>query len=226
MTDVINPEVTAHVPTNTVDDTFNTVIDGPNPECYRVKGEGIRIHSTTEGNSDRLVERFNELDNSRSEESRNDSVIRLVEPRSRRLSQDERETETIPGRLSEEIEEPSSVVSTVEGSSEQLTLSGPPDPPRVSSKSEVNRQVILSCEKSCEVPGQYGSNRIKPNPKSKVRGILNIEFKDIPCKDIYPKNLKSRIGEMIKSCNTCQKNTSVKPTTQVSHFSCSVYKKM
>ena len=213
MTDVINPEVTAHVPTNTVDDTFNTVIDGPNPDCYRVKGAGLRIHSTTEGNSDRLVERFfDELDNSRSEDTRKDSVIMLVEPRSLRLSQDERETETIPGRLSEEIEGPSSVVSTVEGSSEQLTLSGPPDPPRVSSKSEVNSQVILSCEKSCDVPGQCGSNRIKPNLKSKVRGILNINwdekiskwfrmdlkelllssskfqrFKDIPCKDIYPK---------------------------------------
>ena len=101
MTDVINLEVTAHVPTNTVDDTFNTAIDGPNPDCYRVKGEGLRIHSTTEGNSDRLVQRFfDELVDSRSEETRKDPVIMLVEPRSLRLSQDERETETIPGRLS------------------------------------------------------------------------------------------------------------------------------
>ena len=261
MTDVINPEVTAHVPTNTVDDTFNTVIDGPDPTFYHVIGEGKEIHSTTEGNSDRLVKRFfDELDNSRSEDTRKDSVIMLVEPRSLRLSQDERETETIPGRLSEEIEEPSSVVSTVEGSSEQLTLSGPPDPPRVSSKSEVNSQVILSCEKSCDVPGQCGSNRIKPNLKSKVRGILNINWDEkiskwfrivhvhnvghtglerttsklfeIPEVQRYslqgylPKDLKSRIGEMIKSCNTCQKNTSMKPTAQASHFSCSVYKKI
>ena len=261
MTDVTDPEVTAHVPTNTVDDTFNTVIDGPDPTFYHVIGEGKEIHSTTEGNSDRLVQRFfDELVDSRSEETRKDPVIMLVEPRSLRLSQDERETETIPGRLSEEIVEPSSVVSTVEGSSEQLTLSGPPDPPRVSSKSEVNSQVILSCEKSCDVPGQCGPNRIKPDLRSKVRGILNINWDEkiskwfrivhvhnvghtglerttsklfeIPEVQRYslqgylPKDLKSRIGEMIKSCNTCQKNTSMKPTAQASHFSCSVYKKM
>jgi hypothetical protein len=52
------------------------------------------------------------------------------------------------------------------------------------------------------------------------------DFQRMSLRGLLPLDLEGRIAEKIKSCNTCQKNSSLKPTTQGSHFSCSVYKKM
>ena len=152
----------------------------------------------------------------------------------------------------------------VEGSSELLSPTSS-NSPRVRSLSEVDSEPrvdfnsTLTSEKSCEVPGPYGSDRIELIPRNKVqRNLINWDEKvsewfriihvhdvghtgldrttfklfEIPevqrlsLRGLLPKDLKARISKMIKSCSTCQKNAPLKPTTQASHFSCSVYKKM
>ena len=52
------------------------------------------------------------------------------------------------------------------------------------------------------------------------------EVQRLSLRGLLPKDLLSKISKMIKSCNTCQKNSPLKPTTQGTHFSCSAYKKM
>ena len=185
----------------------------------------------------------------------------LVEPLSHRLSPVERETDRCPGRLSEEVDEPACLELPVEGSSELLSPTSS-NSPRVRSLSEVDSEPrvdfnsTLTSEKSCEVPGPYGSDRIELVPRNKVqRNLINWDEKvsewfriihvhdvghtgldrttfklfEIPevqrlsLRGLLPKDLKARISKMIKSCSTCQKNAPLKPTTQASHFSCSVF---
>ena len=52
------------------------------------------------------------------------------------------------------------------------------------------------------------------------------EVQRLSIQNRLPKDLTAGIAGLIKSCNTCQKNLATLPTTQASHFSCSVYRKM
>ena len=52
------------------------------------------------------------------------------------------------------------------------------------------------------------------------------EVQRLSIQNRLPKDLTAGIAALIKSCNTCQKNLATLPTTQASHFSCSVYRKM